>query len=306
MKTFFTSILFIFTIQLSSAQNVIQELQDYIQSVREGSFAPVPQSLLSETEQAEELLNALKTYQADSNSVIRTRAYNIGKRLGQGHPVQAIRQQAINQQIKALADADIGLRVKAINALTGFKNTDFTSNQEQRIINGLNAAMPHLEKYAMLVGYMNNDAAIAPLKQVEQQISSGWTKFNIQLALARRGDKQATTAVLNKMKTATINDDFIYDLSPLLVYTRNKEVFKFLEDIIFSEEANCNSANPNRSVDILCGYRLLEYMAPAIEGSPLTVDEYGELEVTNYEQALQDFRDWLLQNPNYSLVENTY
>jgi hypothetical protein len=47
-------------------------------------------------------------------------------------------------------------------------------------------------------------------------------------------------------------------------------------------------------------------MVPAIEGSPLTVDEYGELEVTNYEQALQDFRDWLLQNPNYSLVENTY
>ena len=277
-----------------------------MQSVREGSFEPVPQSILSETNQVEVLLNTLKTYQIDSNTIVRTRAYNISKRIGQDHPEIAIRQQAINQHIKALDDKDAGIMVKAINALTGFKNTDFTNNQQLRIINRLKADMPHLEKYARLVGYMPNEAAIERLKQVQLQVTDGWESFNLNLALARRGDEQATTAVLNKIQNAQINDAFVYDIVPGLVYTRSIEIFDFLEELIFSDEANCSSANPDSNANILCGYRIMEYVAPAIENFPLPTDEYGELEVDDYETALVRLREWLIQNTDYQLVSDRY
>jgi hypothetical protein len=306
MKIIYILFLFLFTIQSSIAQSNLDQLNSYMQEVRDGSYDPVPQSILKEEAQTNELLTALVTYQNDSNAVIRTRAYNISKRIGQNHPEIAIRQQAINQQIKALEDKDTGIMVKAINALTGFKNTDFTNNQQLRIINRLKADMPHLEKYARLVGYMPNEVAIEPLKQVQLQVTDGWESFNLNLALARRGDEQATTAVLNKIQNAQINDAFVYDIVPVLVYTRSIDIFDFLEGLIFSDEANCSSANPDSNANILCGYRIMEYIAPALENFPLPIDEYGELEVDDYETALVRLREWLIQNPDYQLVNDNY
>jgi len=306
MKVFYTLFLFLLTIQLNLAQSNLDQLNSYMQEVRDRSYEPVPQSILNEESQANGLLTALATYQNDSNAVIRTRAYNISKRIGQNHPEIAIRQQAINQQIKALEDKDAGIMVKAITALTGFKNTDFTNNQQLRIINRLKADMPHLAQYARLVGYMPNEAAIEPLKQAQLRTTDGWESFNLNLALARRGDEQATTAVLNKIQNAQINDAFVYDIVPVLVYSRSIEIFGFLEELIFSDEANCGSVNPDSNANILCGYRIMEYVAPAIEGFPLPTDEYGELEVDDYEVALTTLREWLLQNPGYQLVKDRY
>src|SRR5690554_6564262 len=100
MKIFYTFFFFLFcTIQLTLAQSSLEQLNTYMQSVREGSYVPVPQSILNEKAQANELLTALVTYQNDSNAVIRTRAYNISKRIGQNHSVIAVRQAAISQQI---------------------------------------------------------------------------------------------------------------------------------------------------------------------------------------------------------------
>ena len=300
------AILIIFSYMNCFAQANLEQLNSYMKSVRQGSYEPVPQSILNKETQANELLTALVTYQNDSNAVIRTRAYNISKRIGQSHPEIAIRQQAINQQIKALDDKDAGIIVKAVNALTGFQNTDFTNNQQLRIINRLKADMPHLAQYARLVGYMINETAIERLKQVQLQVTDGWESFNLNLALARRGDGQATTAVLNKMQNAQINDAFVYDIVPALVYCRSREIFDFLEELIFSDEANCSSANPDSNVNILCGYRIMEYIAPALENFPLPIDEYGELEVDDYETALVRLREWLIQNPDYQLVNDNY
>ena len=288
------------------AQSNRDQLNSYMQEVRAGSYEPVPQSILNEESQANELLTALISYQNDSNAVIRTRAYNISKRLGQNHPEIAIRQQAINQQIKALDDMDAGIIVKAINALTGFQNTDFTNNQQLRIINRLKADMPHLEQYVRLVGYMPNEATIELFKQVQLQGTDGWESFNLNVALARRGDEQATTAVLNKIQNAQINDAFVYDIVPVLVYSRSKAIFNFLKELIFSDEAKCSSANPDSNANILCGYRIMEYIAPALENFPLPIDEYGELEVDDYETALVRLREWLIQNPDYQLVNDNY
>ena len=201
---------------------------------------------------------------------------------------------------------DAGIMLKAFNALTGFQNTDFTNNQQLRIINRLKADMPHLSQYARLVGYIPNEAAIESLQQVQLQVTDGWESFNLNLALARRGDEQATTAVLNKIQNAQINDGFVYDIVPVLVYSRSAEIFDFLEELIFSDEANCSSANPDSNANILCGYRIMEYVAPAIENFPLPTDEYGELEVDDYETALVRLREWLIQNPDFQLVNDRY
>ena len=53
------------------------------------------------------------------------------------------------------------------------------------------------------------------------------------------------------------------------------------------------SANADSEENILCGYRVLEYIAPVMIDFPLPVDEFGELEIDDYEAGLEEVRQWM-------------
>ena len=76
--------------------------------------------------------------------------------------------------------------------------------------------------------------------------------------------------------------------------------------VIQSDDANCQSADPDRNTRILCGYRLLEYIAYTIVDFPIGIDEDQEAQIDDYEQALLDVRSWFAQNPEYELVKAVY
>lgn len=120
------------------------------------------------------------------------------------------------------------------------------------------------------------------------------------------GDQEAIDYLLRKLQSAPINDNFIYDFAPDLVYTRQPEIFDFLERIIQSDEQNCLPADPDASGKILCGYRVMEYIAPVIENYPLPTDEFGELEVDDYKTALQQVRVWFTQNEGYVIKRDDF
>jgi len=82
---------------------------------------------------------------------------------------------------------------------------------------------------------------------------------------------------MERVERQPVNDDLVYEIVPYLVYTRRQEAFKFLERIIQSNESTYLSANADNEENILCGYRVLEYIAPVMINFPLPVDEFGEL-----------------------------
>ena len=125
-----------------------------------------------------------------------------------------------------------------------------------------------------------------------------------QLALARLGDPEALATVLTRVKQEPVNDDVVYELLPDLVYTRQKAALDYLVTIIQSDEKNCQSADPEAEQSILCGYRVLELLPPVIQNFPLTVDESGDLAVSDYPSALQQAREWLKENDDYQIVHS--
>jgi len=50
----------------------------------------------------------------------------------------------------------------------------------------------------------------------------------------------------------------------------------------------------------------MEAIAPAIKNFPIATDEFGELMVDDYKQALQDLRKWFRQNDEYALKSEVY
>jgi len=95
-----------------------------------------------------------------------------------------------------------------------------------------------------------------------------------------------------------INDDFVYGVVPLLVYTRQKETTNLLFDIILSDQKGCTPAGPDVEGNINCAYRVMEAIAPYVKGIPLELGTSGDLKTTNYKQALKDTRAWIVQHKN--------
>ncbi len=273
--------------------------------VRKGSYKPVPEEILNTTNQTD-LFKNLEPYATDSLDLIRSKTYYIYQKVGQKSANKAVKTLAINQLIKGLSDRNAGLIGNVMDYLAGFSQTDFDTDHKTAIASYIRPETPHLDQLLMLAGYIglsDHKNKISSVISSEQAFKIKWAA---RLALARMGDQDAISYLVNKLQTAPVNDDFVYDYVPDLIYTRRLEIYQFLETIIMSEEKNCFSANPDSNAKILCGYRVMEYIAPTIQNFPLPIDEFGELEVDDYEVALRELRTWFAQNDSYVILDSTF
>ena len=120
-------------------------------------------------------------------------------------------------------------------------------------------------------------------------------------------DKKKSKALSGEDKRQKLAARLVYEIVPYLVYTRRQEAFLFLERIIQSNEPTCLSADADSEENIFCGYRVLEYIAPVMIEFPLPVDEFGELEIDDYEAGLAEVRQWMSeQDGEYELVMGRY
>lgn len=96
---------------------------------------------------------------------------------------------------------------------------------------------------------------------------------------------------------------FVYDVVPDLIYTRDREVFRFLESIILSDKKECTSAYPDREMPFCADTGFFEYIANAIQDFPIPSDNDGEAQITDYEKALEEVRLWFAGNPHISFEQ---
>lgn len=288
------------------AQPSLRSLQSYMAEVRSNSTLPVPQAVLTDPENASQLLTTLAPYYSDTLNIIRSKAYNITKRIAQKSSNAEVRRNAITSLIKAIRDKDTGISGNASEALTGFMKPDFTQAHKDSIANLIDLRTPHLDQVLLLAGYLDLTSQQAKITSIINASTVFQNKWAARLALARMGNAEAITYINTKMANAPVNDDMIYDVVPDLVYTRQKEIFRYLEQIINSDKADCQSANPDSNQKILCGYRVMEYIAPAIINFPVEADDAGDLVTNDYAAALTTVRRWLAQNPGYTISKDSY
>jgi hypothetical protein len=252
------------------------------------------------------LINTAVPFLADSMDMIRGKAYYIIKRIGQKSNNREVRQQAVHRLVLGIRDGNSGNSGNNSDALTNFRKDDFLPVDRDSLGRYLHPQIPHLEVIVKLAGYLeltNQQTAINGLVNSNLAFKYKWAS---RLALARMGEQNAISYILTKLNQAIVNDNLVYDVVPDLVYTRQKDIFKFLEGIVNSDQPACQSADPDSNKRTICGYRVMEAMAPAIQDFPLTVDESGNLETNDYQAALASVRTWLAQNPTYTLRKDNF
>jgi hypothetical protein len=292
----------------AGAQSLLptDNLLQYLIGVKQSPYTPIPESLFSEASDKSALLTTLAPYFSDSTEIVRSRAYTIAQRIGQTSNDPAVRQRVVHYLVGGIRDKSGGISGMVTASLTGFAKDDISSIDRDSIGGYIRPGIPHLDEIVKLAGYLELTDFQDRIKSIAYSSPPFKYRWAARLALARMGDEEAISDITARLERAVINDDVVYEVTPDLVYTRQKAIFRFLEDVIHSDAANCGSADPDSNRNTLCGYRVMELIAPAIHDFPIAVDHTGDLLTNDYSEALTTVRTWLRQNREYVLRNDQY
>lgn len=303
MARLFT-IVFIFITVLAFGRQ--KALDNYFAQVRTGKSPNLPAEVYK-PENAKAILTALPAYAKDTVVIVRSKATLIARIVGTKSALNPIRQQAVTQIIQAASDKSTGNVGAALNYLTEFKKTDFTKVHRDSLTVLFKRNPPYIDVLAKLIGFLDMKELKNDLFAMSQQSTLGRKeRWSAMLALARMNDDRAITDIMNRVKRMPVTDPVVYEIFPDLVYTRRPEAVVYLIEALNSDAKNCNSADAERESRIPCAYRVMEMLAPVIDGFPLKLDESGDVVATDYPAALQLARDWFVKNENYTILRDKY
>ena len=211
---------------------------------------------------------------------------------------------SIDTLIQKIGADDAILVYNSIQELKKYPLSEFNDAHREALESQLLEETPHLNKLVELCGFLlmkEELRAFAQSKTLPTRI-----KEKVNYALVRAGDEEKLQQMLRNLKKHELTDDFAYNLSPMLAYTRQKEVFDYLLDLIMKEGKPCNHPDADTPGKFSCAYPIIMSVAPYITDFPAEVDQYG-LKTENPEQTLEEVRRWILSsNKNYQLVTEKY
>jgi hypothetical protein len=119
-------------------------------------------------------------------------------------------------------------------------------------------------------------------------------------------DAPALKDLMQRVSKLPVNDDVVYKLFPDLIYTRQKESIDYMIEALNSDVKTCFTADAEKEVEILCGYRIMEQLAPVIADYPFNLDESGDLQTDDYPSALLTVRNWFRTHKNYTILTDHF
>jgi hypothetical protein len=302
MKNIITLVLF----SSLTLQTFAQSLETYFAEVRAGKFPTLPQEI-TKAENAKSVLGALSLYYKDTTSAVRSKAYSVTRTIASKSKQEGIHQLAVQNLINACRDRDSGNVGSVLGYLTEFKKEDFTAVAKDSLRNLFKSRIAHLDRLIKLIGFIEIADLQSDLRALAAQTDARKIdRWSAQLALGRMGDKQSMQSIMDRVKKMQVNDDVVYDIFADLIYTRQLDAVGYLTRVLYSDENNCQSPNSERVAKIPCAYRVMEQIAPILEGYPLKLDESGDIDTKDYPEALKTVRAWGKQQKEFKIIKNTY
>ena len=257
------------------------------------------------TKSPQEMIANFKPYTGDSLEQVRSLAYDAIGITGQKSTTPKIRQSAVDILIAGSMDKEASIRKNIGKMLSRYLKSDFTPTSKQKLADHLKLETIYFQNTIKLIGFLDMNTQIPALNNLlnSDQITDHTLKWDIQLSLARLGDKDAVKHSVDLVRNAGINDKVIYNFFPDLSYTRSKEAVDYMIEILNRDTKDCFSPNPDNPVKISCAYQVMEYLAPIIKDFPLQRDKNGELIADDYEKALISCREWFKQHTNDFIID---
>ena len=309
MKTLFIT-LFTLPVVFISAQNIPSLVSQQVSTIRFGEFAEYRALEQSITKSPDAVFKALTPFQTDTMEKVRQWTYAQYHQILLYHEKSLpMRREIVLQLVGGLADAELSVRNDCVDYLTECSRHDFTPQAQEQFSNLFTGKAWFSKELILLAGFIGNASCRTTLEELafSPEPAQRRLQWHANLALSRMGDDNATNWCLMQINCIGVNDDVVYDLLPGLVYTRHQRSLEFLVTVLNSDEKLCTSSNPDSGESILCGYRVMEYLAPVIRGYPLKQLPSGDIDTKDYHRALLTARDWFTKKKGeYEILSDTF
>lgn len=207
--------------------------------------------------------------------------------------------------LNQLPNVSINQKTKILKRLQKFKYANYSDVHKNQIATYLNNSQSPVQELILLGGFLQMETTMLTLAEKHQDNESLLPYIN--MALVRAGNLQKGKTLQKNIEKLTVNDPFVYEVLPLLAYTKQPIIYDWLLAQITSDEKNCHPTDAEISGKINCAYRIMEAVAPAINDFPIQLDRWGDLAVDSYSEALAIVRIWITTNKrDYTLNKQMY
>lgn len=181
---------------------------------------------------------------------------------------------------------------------------DFSEDDKEKLKTIIQKNGSHVQEWIKIAGFLQ---LCDFLEAIRYNYKDGTAnKRALNLALTRCGVPEKVASLLRNVKELSITDDFVYNIAPQLIYTRQRSIVDHLFKIIVEDLGNCNSSG-EYTMAISCSYRLMEMLSPIIIDFPFKLKTSGDLDTSDYKFALETVKKWYKTNKSiYQFEMNTY
>lgn len=300
------AIVFIFFCSSAQAQSLDEHITQYFLSVRQGGSG-TPPGVLYDSVLAGETLNKLEPYTRDDTiTSVRLRACEISTFLSAGSGIPTLREKGVDILFSANGKGDTETTGVILEMLKTFLSDDYGEAAKDQVRIAIKSEGPYLAEWMRMAAFLNLVDVIQDIRPYSQPGNRRDIRWSALVSLARLGDASAASELMTRVQKLPVNDDFVYGIIPDLMFTRQPEPIQYAVKILSDNARLCLSPNPENETPIPCGYRVMEQLAPVIEGFPLKVDASGDLITEDYVNALDIARKWLKENHPYKIRRDTY
>ncbi|MGC1241529.1 MAG: hypothetical protein WA874_08065 [Chryseosolibacter sp.] len=296
-------IVFLMVTISSDAQDPEEETQKYFSAIRQGSYSPLPAAFSKHEKQTFEML---RPFLKDSADAVKLKAYEAMFAVISNATDPSLRTEGINLLMFACNAREWAVRSAAHDFLKHFDKKEFTVFAKDSLRKYIKSEVAPLDVLIKIAGFLQLSDLVPDIRPWAQPGNAAQLRWAALLSLARMGDAVATNDVMQRVKRQPINDDLIYSVFPDLVYTRQRGAIAYMVEALQSDRNNCLSADTERESSIPCGYRIMEQLAPIIDGFPLQLNETGDLETDDYPAALARVRQWFIAHSTYTIMNDRY
>ena len=301
MKTLFALFLISIPIVLNAG-----ELEAYIQryvKTQRSNFNEEKKIL--ENYKLKKLVGELEPFYQDSLIHVRQKAYYLTYKKGIRTNTKDL-NLAISVLLKGCNHNNGGVTGRNLSYLQDFPVKAFNEearNQINKLL--LKEQMQHKDELLLLAGYVKTGKEYMHKRLLEPELSEN-NRWLLSLALARQGEDEQLNYCLETVKNIPLSNNMVSYFIPKLVYTRQKQAIDYCLELLKSNSKVCSSPDPDNPKNILCGYYIIEKLAPVIVNFPYKVDGTGSLATDDYETALKDIKGWFSENPDYKIEVDTF
>jgi len=205
---------------------------------------------------------------------------------------QTLDPTALLQQAQNAPNAEIR---KIQDRLRRIPLAEFNSSHQRKVQTLISKGGSRADEWILIAGFLGMCDYVQSIRYDYENGTD--EKQAVNLALTRCGTPEKVASLLRNAKKIPVEDNFIYEVAPKLIYTRQKAILNYLFEIVMSDAKSCNSSGEYERA-IPCAYRLIEMLAPAINQYPFGLSASGDLEQKDYKFALATIRRWYTKNKN--------